>query len=237
MSTTMLHSPTQRRPHPDIPAMPSHWNFEFKGAPQLLRFILQSAFQLLCVISLGHADLQRAWIACTTDDKTWTEQKDRLWDRISTITIIGGLLLGATAAFATTVPPMADILNYTERGPYMCIFCSFGLTFGSLIVGSAILFVMPKCTADWFRTTLMGSRSNICCTLVLIAYPFICMGVSTIIGAFGLLVAAWISQDRLVKFGVAWILILPASLILVFAWTQRPLRKGFTSHDGSSRHI
>ena len=62
-----------------------------------------------------------------------------------------GLLLSATASFATTTPPVGSILNYNTRGSYICLLLAFGLTLGGLIVGSTMLFVMSKCTASWFR--------------------------------------------------------------------------------------
>jgi len=36
-------------------------------------------------------------------------------------------------------------------GPYCVIFVSVGLALGGLIVGSAAVFVIHKCTAQWFR--------------------------------------------------------------------------------------
>ena len=61
-----------------------------------------------------------------------------------------GLLLSATASFATTTPPVGSVLNYNTRGSYICLLLAFGLTLGGLIVGSTMLFVMSKCTASWF---------------------------------------------------------------------------------------
>ncbi|ETW77455.1 hypothetical protein HETIRDRAFT_441838 [Heterobasidion irregulare TC 32-1] len=122
-------------------------------------------------------------------EEIWTANKDRLSTRVTTITIVAGLLSSATASFATMTPPVGSILNYNTRGSYICLLLAFGLTLGGLIVGSAMLFVTSKCTASWFRETLVASRSRICYTLVLIAYPFICIGVATSVGAIGLLVA------------------------------------------------
>lgn len=59
--------------------------------------------------------------------------------------------MGSTAAFITTTPPLAASLNYNERGPYICLLLSFGLTLGSLIVGSAMMYTLPMCAAKWWR--------------------------------------------------------------------------------------
>lgn len=42
-------------------------------------------------------------------------------------------------------------MPYTKIGPYCIIFVSVGLALGGLIVGSAAVFVIHKCTARWFR--------------------------------------------------------------------------------------
>lgn len=209
-------------------SMPDHWKLEFHDIPPF-SIILRFAIKALCLISLGHPDLEHVWDICVAHEEIWTANKDRLSARITTITVVAGLLLSATASFATTTPPVGSILNYNTRGSYICLLLAFGLTLGGLIVGSTMLFVMSKCTASWFRETLMASRSRICCTLVLIAYPFICIGVATSVGAIGLLVAAWSSQDQIVRIGCTFVLLVLVSLIFVFAWTQCPPRKFQTS--------
>ena len=62
-----------------------------------------------------------------------------------------GLLLGSIASFATSDPPVLSMLNYNAREPYMCLLLAFGLTLGGLIVGSALLFGLAKCSASYFR--------------------------------------------------------------------------------------
>ncbi|TFY56364.1 hypothetical protein EVG20_g8953 [Dentipellis fragilis] len=164
--------------------MPLWWRLEFKAVAPL-DGVFEIWFEILCIISIGHANLEDLWIVCNSDDDTWASNRGLLWNRINTITIVAGLLLGATSAFATTMPPTAGLLNYTERGPYRCILLSFALTLGALVVSSATLFVMTNCPAKWFCETLMGSRSRVCCTLIIIAYPFVIIGISTVVLAFG----------------------------------------------------
>ena len=43
------------------------------------------------------------------------------------------------------------MLNYNAREPYMCLLLAFGLTLGGLIVGSALLFGLAKCSSSYFR--------------------------------------------------------------------------------------
>lgn len=209
--------------------MPDHWKVEFQVVFPLST-ILKFAFMTLCTISLGHNDLEGMWDICLGHEEIWTESKDRVLNRISTITVVAGLLLGSIASFATSDPPVRSMLNYNAREPYMCLLLAFGLTLGGLIVGSALLFGLAKCSASYFRDTLMGTRSSICCTLTLLAYPFVCIGVATSIGATGLFVAAWNSKDRLFRIGFVFVLLIPVSLVFVFAWTQRFLGSP-PSHD------
>jgi hypothetical protein len=96
------------------------------------------------------------------------------------------------------------ILDYMAIGPYICLLLSFGLSLGGLIVGSAVIFVMSSCEAGFFRKvrmdilccypslltinivqTMMRTRSRVYCTLFLIAYPYIAVGVSTAVCAMG----------------------------------------------------
>ncbi|KAA1477604.1 hypothetical protein DENSPDRAFT_615588 [Dentipellis sp. KUC8613] len=200
-------------------ALPDWWNFECRVA-RPLDTIIETAFRVLCLVSLGHPNLGDVWDICNSDEETWLRGKDRLWNRVNTITIVAGLLLGSTAAFATTSPPRPDLVDYATLGSYRCILASFGLTLGGLIAGSTILFVMTKCHANWFRDTLMGSRSRVCCTLVIIGYPFIVIGIATAILAFGLLAAAWRSSDSAIHIGGPFVMLVPCMLIPMFLHTQ-----------------
>ncbi|KAJ7585578.1 hypothetical protein C8J56DRAFT_788098, partial [Mycena floridula] len=157
--------------------MPEHWRVD---SP-----ILSSIFSFLAVISFGHHDLQYVWDRSNAGETTWTECKDRVSSRITTITIVGGLLLAATAAFATTTPPAPHMLDYLQRSSYICIVFSFGFSLGGEIVGSCLVYVITRCTSHWFLGTLMASHSRVICTLILVAYPFVITGMSVSLFALG----------------------------------------------------
>ncbi|TFY56368.1 hypothetical protein EVG20_g8952 [Dentipellis fragilis] len=198
-------------------ALPDWWKFEFRVVKSL-NPILEIAFRILCLVSLGHARLGDVWDICNSDEDTWLRAKDRLWNRVNSITIVAGLLLGSTAAFATTTPPRPELVDYAALGSYRCIMASFGITLGGLVVGSAMLFVMSKCRAKWSCDTLMGSRSRVYCTLFIIAYPFIAVGVSTAVLAFGIIAAAWRSQDHVIRVGSSVLLV--CFMASLFTYTQ-----------------
>ena len=67
--------------------MPDHWKVEFQVVFPLST-ILKFAFMTLCTISLGHNDLEGMWDICLGHEEIWTESKDRVLNRISTITVV-----------------------------------------------------------------------------------------------------------------------------------------------------
>ncbi|EIM82463.1 uncharacterized protein STEHIDRAFT_64960, partial [Stereum hirsutum FP-91666 SS1] len=95
------------------------------------------------------------------------------------------LLIGASAAFLTTTPPLGGLLNFNEQGPYICLLLSFGLTLGGVVIGSSLLYALPIVQGTWHRDSLMASRSHVCCTLIFLTYPFITIGTSTVVMAMG----------------------------------------------------
>ena len=63
----------------------------------------------------------------------------------------GGLVLGSTAAFATTTPPLDHSLNYAPRAAYLLLLVSLGLTIGGLFIASASIYIMFGAQRAWFR--------------------------------------------------------------------------------------
>ncbi|CAL1699333.1 unnamed protein product [Somion occarium] len=203
--------------------MPPHWKLEFINMPNWLGRCLRFSFKLLCLLSLGHRDLDSVWeVATTEDERWWYEQKDRMLNRINNITVIAGLLLTSTSAFATTLPPVTPLFDYTQTFPYICSLASFGSVLGSLIVGSSILFMMAKCSQQWFRDTLMGSHSSICLTLILLAYPFFSIAAAACVMLIGITVAAYQSSHPVIRIGSIFIILIPGLLVPAFIYTQVP---------------
>ncbi|THU90447.1 hypothetical protein K435DRAFT_676063 [Dendrothele bispora CBS 962.96] len=204
--------------------MPEHWKLDREDRPLLVQLL----FRLLCVIAHGHTDIECLWAICSTGEPEFIIQKDRLTARISTITVVAGLLLSVTTAFITTVPPVPQVINYTERGPFLCLLLSFGLNLGGLVVGSALLWAIAKAKIQWFCNVMMGSASRVFWTQVMMAYPFGAIGLATVLEAFGLIAAAIASKDPLVCFGSLVLLFFPTSLALIFLWIHRPWIKNET---------
>ncbi|KZW01166.1 hypothetical protein EXIGLDRAFT_760930 [Exidia glandulosa HHB12029] len=184
--------------------MPKHWRKDFSDcAHRWAQPYLEGLFATLCLIAVGYASLDRRWEFMTRGERLDREHTGHIATRLTTITVTAGLLLATTATLITTDAPRADILDYTITGPYICLWASFGLLIGGAIVGSADIFVMSTSTREWTLRILMATRARVFCVLILLAYPFISIGIATLVLAFGMVtcggldVAEWSREDRM----------------------------------------
>ncbi|KAI0093738.1 hypothetical protein BDY19DRAFT_270242 [Irpex rosettiformis] len=200
--------------------MPTHWNSEFPKAWFWPRPILKLLFTTLVLVSFGHSSLQQKWEIIQSNKEKFTECMDRVSARISTITVVAGLLLSCVVALITTPPPETTILDYNQRGPYLCLWVAFGILLGGIIVGSTDIHVLFTCSPRWMQQTLMATRMRLLFALIFFAYPFFAIGCATLVCVFGLLVACWLSDDRIVQVACVFLLLAPASLVLPFVLTQ-----------------
>ncbi|KAE9396214.1 hypothetical protein BT96DRAFT_1021485 [Gymnopus androsaceus JB14] len=176
------------------------------------------AFNALCLMSFGHAGLDSVWAAIMLweegDESAWAEGIQQTLDRLTNINVVASLLLSTCAAFITTPPPNPAMVNYTLRGPYLCILGSFALLIGGIIVCSASLLVTGKARPYWAKEVLYANRFHVYCTLAMLSYPFVSIGIATLLLAFGLLSAVWSAQDR--GSACVIVLILPISMAVLF---------------------
>ncbi|KAI5822691.1 hypothetical protein K523DRAFT_345355 [Schizophyllum commune Tattone D] len=122
----------------------------------------------------GHAGLEPVWAAVRLEEEAGDGS---FWE--------ARLLLASAATFLTTQPPRDEILNYTRRGPYICLVASFGLLIGGIIVGGACVLVTSKVQAYWSEKVLYADRFHVYCTLIMLSYPFFSIGIATLFLAFG----------------------------------------------------
>ncbi|KAJ7220829.1 hypothetical protein GGX14DRAFT_676168 [Mycena pura] len=201
--------------------MPLHWKDPTQYIwPRQLRSVLRPVFTVLCIVAFGHSTLEHKWEMAHANYEAFTKDTDRISRRISQISTVVSLLLASISALVTTVPPRDEILNYTLRGPYLCMWASFGILLGGVIVASADVYGLATCTPQ-LAIKMMGTRMRIWCVLIMLAYPFFSVGVGVSVCVLGLLAAAWCSEDPIVKNGCVFLLLVPASLILVFLVTLR----------------
>ncbi|EJD40578.1 hypothetical protein AURDEDRAFT_127606 [Auricularia subglabra TFB-10046 SS5] len=242
------------------PPMPSHWRNNFSDLEihgrKYGKYVgppLQILFAALCLVSVGRNSLDQKWKDLNSEDKTYKAHMDRIIYRLTSITTMIGLLLASMAALVTTEAPKGKIIDYTMRGPYICLWASFGLLLGAAVVGSTGLFIMSTCTADWTINVLMSSRARLICLLITLAYPFLAVGISTVGCAFGtsaekgrstpdltgvltgLLAAAWSSQDDIAREGCVFLLLAPLSMGVLFVVCIRPTTNEAPSPGNETR--
>ena len=155
--------------------MPTHW----RSPRYKLGGISDRIFTLLCLAAFGTPNLQSVWES-SQDDDTFKEYKDSVIERVTTISVLvrttftpfvfraliepswceqGGLVLGSTAAFATTTPPLDNSLNYAPRAAYLLLLVSLGLTIGGLFIASAAIYIMFGAQRVWFRKVTVPNVS------------------------------------------------------------------------------
>ncbi|KAJ7693077.1 hypothetical protein B0H17DRAFT_1060705 [Mycena rosella] len=145
---------------------------------------------MLCITSFGYAGLDPIWAAIRLeeegDESIWSDGIDQTCDRLNNMLVVASLLLATSAAFLTTTPPITSMLNYTLRGPYMCMLGSFGLLIGGIIVASVCVLVSSKARPYWSEQVLYANRFHVYCTLIMLSYPFFSIGVAALLLAFGI---------------------------------------------------
>lgn len=159
-----------------FPALPKHWSTEFPSVtPHFVRHLLELTFTILCMVAFGHTTLEHKWRVTCSSEEVFAKDKELVTNRLVTISVVvcpsnfsrpraalyqpdadprhtqASLLLASTAALVTTEPPETAILNYTIRGPYLCLWFSFGILLGGVIVASADVYVLATCSPAWAR--------------------------------------------------------------------------------------
>lgn len=218
---------------PDDP--PKHWcnTFASDSSGRIGRF-LGALFAGLCLVSVGHDSMEQKWRDLSRSEESYREHMGRLTTRLGTITVMIGLLLASTATLITTQAPRSQILDYSMRGACICFWASFLILLGAGIVGSAGIFVMTTCTRHWTLNLLVASRMRLVFILIILAYPFVAVGISTLFCIFGILVAAWNSADPIVRNGSAFLFVSPLLMALLFAACAVPLERKHVREDAGS---
>ncbi|KAJ6455044.1 hypothetical protein C8R45DRAFT_752794, partial [Mycena sanguinolenta] len=86
-------------------------------------------------------------------------------------------LLSSIVSLVTTLPPKDAMLNYTLRGPYLCLWASISILLGSIIVASTDVYVLAMCTPELLEQRMMSTRVRVWLVLILLAYPFFAVAV------------------------------------------------------------
>ncbi|KAJ7645851.1 hypothetical protein B0H17DRAFT_1163825 [Mycena rosella] len=166
---------------------PPHWRASPLSEP--FGRLRRNLFNMLCITSFGHAGLDPIWAAIRLeeegDESVWLDGIRQICDRLKNLVVVASLLLSTAAAFITISPPRAAIVNYTLRGPYICMLGSFGLLVGGIIVASFCFLISCKARPRWSEQILYADRFHVHCTLLVLSYPFFSIGLGTLLLAFG----------------------------------------------------
>ncbi|KAF7325252.1 hypothetical protein MVEN_02640100 [Mycena venus] len=147
-----------------------------------LGVLQRTIFNVLCIASYGHVGLDPVWASIRLeeegDDSVWVEGTRQICDRLNNLLVVlmlvnpkGSLLLATSAAFITTVPPRPTTVDYTLRGPYICLLSAFGLLIGGIIVTAVSFLVLSKARPNWSERVLYSSRFHVYSTLIMLSYP------------------------------------------------------------------
>ncbi|KAJ6479455.1 hypothetical protein C8R47DRAFT_606856 [Mycena vitilis] len=215
---------------------PVHWRAPKLSEPfgRLKRIV----FNALCLTAYGHAGLDPIWAGIRLeeegDESVWSDIVNQTCDRLNNMLLVASLLLGTSAVFITTPPPRASMINYTLRGPYICVLLSFGLLLGGIIVASVCVLVSGKARPYWNEQVLYATRFHVYSTLILLSYPFFSIGLAALSLAFGALTAVWCAEDTRIQAAAPLLLVLPITMAILFgvlcstAEAQTRLRKETT---------
>ena len=168
-SSCSLYPPHKGR----IPELPPHWRGEF-SAPEWCQPVLKKVFSTLCMIAVGNRTLWNKWKALWSEEEVFMKNKELISNRIAMTSVVvrraptelsapsthgctlthvareqASLLLASNAALVTTDPPEAGILNYTIRGPYVCLWTSFGILLGGIIIAATDVYALATCYPEW----------------------------------------------------------------------------------------
>ncbi|KAJ7575237.1 hypothetical protein C8J56DRAFT_1007769 [Mycena floridula] len=169
---------------------PSRSDLKSRTKIQKQEEMLRSVFNLLCITSFGHAGLDPIWVAIRLEDEgnesIWADGIRQTVERMNNMLFVVSLLLATSAVFITTVPPRASMVNYTLRGPYICMLGSFRLLLGGIIVALVCVLVTNKARPYWLEQVLYATRFHMYCTLIMVSYPFFSIGAAALLLAFGM---------------------------------------------------
>ncbi|KAF5311932.1 hypothetical protein D9619_002311 [Psilocybe cf. subviscida] len=107
--------------------LPSHWKPPSGDGP--LGLIKTLVFRVLCICAYGQPRLDFMWasikLAEEGDEDVWIDGRKRTSEQQNNILVLAGLLLATSSVFITTLPPNPTFLDWTRRGPYLCICGAF----------------------------------------------------------------------------------------------------------------
>ncbi|KAF5320373.1 hypothetical protein D9758_018083 [Tetrapyrgos nigripes] len=197
--------------------VPPHWQIDREDNFLILRIL----FRIFCAIGHGQDRIEKVW-DIVTNEIDFSDHRDRLASRYSSLAIMGALLITTTVSFLTTEPPRPDIFNYKERTPYLFTGGAIYATFIGTIIASAISWGLSKCSSWWYCEVMMATELRVFITIFLMAVPFLLFGLATLMEGIGAMIAAVNSGDILAIIGSVLMGSFMVVLSLLVAWIHQP---------------
>ncbi|KAJ7123512.1 hypothetical protein C8R44DRAFT_558969, partial [Mycena epipterygia] len=137
----------------------------------------------------GHLGLEPIWASIELeeegDESVWAEGRRKMSERLNIMLVVASLLLATSAVFITTAPPEAAMVNYTLRGPYICLLSSSALLIGGITVASVASLVANRAKAGWAEKVLYPTRFHVYSMLIMLPYPFFSIALASLLLTFG----------------------------------------------------
>ncbi|KAG1749039.1 uncharacterized protein EDB91DRAFT_1079142 [Suillus paluster] len=159
--------------------------------------ILRLGFQILCIIAVSQKSLDH-WN--DTRNSEWKEHVKMMVNRFQNSNVTAGLVLATATLFLSSPAPMTHLMAYGNSTSYILGMVSFGAALLSVISGAAVLVIYETSTTHQDMETLKTmARHQVICLLVWLAWPSICLAVSTFFLFISIFIACFWSDNIIVN--------------------------------------
>ncbi|KAG1842742.1 hypothetical protein DFJ58DRAFT_51489 [Suillus subalutaceus] len=159
--------------------------------------ILRMAFKILCIIAVSQKSLEH-WK--DTNNEEWKEHVSVMVNRFQNSNVTAGLVLATTSILISSQPPIEHLMAYNSSISYIFAMVSFGAALLSVTSGTAVLVIYQASTTHKdMQTFKRMSRRQITALLIWLAYPSICLSVSTCFLFVSIFIACFWSDHGVVN--------------------------------------
>lgn len=182
------------QPHIQVTMSPAN------EVPSYLRLpthpILKSAFEMLCIVAVFRTSLEH-WENTGNDE--WKEHVRVMVQRFQNSNVIAGLVLATTALLLTSHSPVTSLMDFNTPASYPCTLIAFSTALLSVISGAAVVIIYETSVVHKDMECLkIMSRHQIIFLLLWLAYPPICLAISTCFLFVSLFTACFCSSNPIV---------------------------------------
>ncbi|KAG0706320.1 hypothetical protein DFH29DRAFT_872348 [Suillus ampliporus] len=160
--------------------------------------ILRLGFEILCIVAVSQKSLGH-WKDTRTAE--WKEHVRMMINRFQNSNVTAGLVLATTTLFLSSDPPLPHLMAYTTSISYIFGMVSFGAALLSVISGAAVLIIYETSTTQKDMESLRRmTRVQVISLLVWLAWPSVCLAVSTCFLFISIFIACFWSDNIIVNF-------------------------------------